>query len=751
MKKSSYATVQRAYAKGSGRVYARSYANGLEQKFAQGKRSAGEGRRVRSGFLAWRRSLASLGTVLAAGFLLLAPVVAPSAGAEGEPGAEISSIPATGEGAGSGSLRLRTLTGETLVDAPCLDTEADIRVSAMIARARVIQRFKNPGKDWAEGIYIFPLPEDAAVDRMRIRVGERVIEGEIRERAEAKKIYEAARISGRRSGLVEQERPNVFTTSVANIAPGEEVSVEIEYQQTVRYDQGRFRLRFPLVVAPRYIPGLPLASEEVSGFSGSGWARDTNEVPDASRVTPLVAEPAEGRLNPVRIRVLLDPGFPLASVESRFHRVHTEQEGQHGYRVELEEGSVPADRDFELVWEPQVGTEPAALFTERWEGSDYGLLMVMPPAARSGIQPAGGRELILVVDTSGSMHGPSIDQAKLALKAALRRLSPTDRFNLIQFNNRTSSLFPRPMPARDDHLRRASSYIDHLRANGGTEMQPALRLALAGGSDEGGLRQVVFLTDGSVGNEQALFATIQQGLGTARLFTVGIGSAPNSHFMRRAARFGRGTFTYIGRTDEVEERMQALFSKLEHVAMTELQLQLPETAQGGEVWPAKIPDLYLGEPLVVSLSGAQLAGTLRLQGRLAASVWQQEIKLEGGASSPGVHGLWARRKIAALMDEKAKGKSESEVREAVLEVALGHRLVSRYTSLVAVDKTPARPEDQTLYRNPVPVNLPHGWSAEKVFGRLPQTATLMPLHLLAGMIALLLGIALWRRQELRPQ
>ena len=221
--------------------------------------------------------------------------------------------------------------------------------------------------------------------------------------------------------------------------------------------------------------------------------------------------------------------------------------------------------------------------------------------------------------------------------------------------------------------------------------------------------------------------------------------------MRRAARFGRGTFTYIGRTDEVEERMQALFSKLEHVAMTELQLQLPETAQGGEVWPAKIPDLYLGEPLVVSLSGAQLAGTLRLQGRLAASVWQQEIKLEGGASSPGVHGLWARRKIAALMDEKAKGKSESEVREAVLEVALGHRLVSRYTSLVAVDKTPARPEDQTLYRNPVPVNLPHGWSAEKVFGRLPQTATLMPLHLLAGMIALLLGIALWRRQELRPQ
>ncbi len=657
-----------------------------------------------------------------------------------------------------GSLLLHLASGGVALDAPMLKTDVKMDVSGMLARVSVRQRFKNIGSEWAEGVYVFPLPEDAAVDRMRLRIGERIIEGEIKEKAEARRSYEKAKREGKKASLLRQERPNIFTTAVANIGPGEEVVVEIEYQQNLHYDQERFSIRFPLVVAPRYIPGTPLARDEIKGFQASGWAKDTTQVPDASKITPLVIDPSHGKINQVSIEVRLNAGFPLAQLESSYHQMDSSRDEQGVHHLSLRDGQIPADRDFELTWLPAANTAPqAAMFKQRWEGSDYALVMVMPPAKAHADVGRTAREVVFVIDTSGSMHGESIDQARSALLLALQRLRPEDRFNVIQFNSNTSALFGGAVQATPNNIHQAMNYVAGLHAEGGTEMLSALRLALRERGAEGMLRQVIFLTDGSVGNEEELFNTIQQQLGDNRLFTVGIGSAPNSFFMTRAAQFGRGTFTYIGKVGEVKQKMLELFSKLESPMLTDISIKL---ADGGkaDIRPGRIPDLYLGEPLLVTLRAEQAVAGMEISGVLDGKPWSRNIDMQGGAESPGVHLLWARRAIADLMDEKARGKQESEVRPAVLNLALEHKLVTKYTSLVAVDKTPARPLDKGLQQKNIPTNLPHGWSANKVFGSLPQSATPAPLHLLLGMLGLLAGwlvkrvewlLTLWPRRAAR--
>jgi Ca-activated chloride channel family protein len=399
---------------------------------------------------------------------------------------------------------------------------------------------------------------------------------------------------------------------------------------------------------------------------------------------------------------------------------------------------------------PRAEAAPhAALFTEKWDNSDYALLMVMPPVSQQSIDNPVPREVIYVIDTSGSMHGDSIVQAREALKLALQRLAPNDRFNVIQFNHQTDELFPQAVQASVKNIQWATKYVNGLLADGGTEMLPALQLALRQHAEKGVLRQVVFLTDGSVGNEEALFKLIHEQLGESRLFTIGIGSAPNSFFMTRAAEFGRGTFTYIGKVEEVGEKMAALFAKLETPLLTDISIQWPE-GQSVEMWPSRIPDLYAGEPIVLAVKMQQSATQLDITGQVAGNEWKQQVTLKGGAQESGVHLLWARRKIAALMNEKARGRDEMQVRNDVLAVALPHKLVSQYTSLVAVDKTPSRPIQEDLKSKAMPTNLPKGWHAEKVFGKLPQTATAAELNILLGLFLLVLaGLLKWWQRDQR--
>jgi len=683
------------------------------------------------------RSTSKLGMLV----ILLCALVSPAVARAESPKAE------TGVGSRrvtEGALLWRTGADGPLVPAPVLKTEVDMRVTGMVVRATVRQEFTNPAAAWAEGIYVFPLPEDAAVDHLQMRVDDRMIEGVIQERATAKTTYEQAKQEGKRASLVEQERPNVFTTSVANIPPGAAIEIEIEYQQTARYDAGEFRLRFPMVVGPRYIPGVSLAAAPAGG---SGWAPDTDEVPDASRITPPVRHPSLGPINPLSLTTELDPGLPLAQIEAPYHTVHVTPLADGRYRIELAEGSVPADRDFELVWEPAPDSAPVAAMLTEQEGPDvFALLMVMPPAPAAFEALRVPREVIFVIDVSGSMHGASIDQARAALGLALARLGPADSFNVIRFNHQTDSLFTGAQAATPPNLQAADRYVGALRAEGGTEMLPALLRALDGQQGRGRLRQVVFLTDGAVGNEEQLFTAIRDRLGQSRLFTIGIGSAPNSHFMREAARLGRGTFTYIGSPAEVQAKMVALFHKLESPALTDVRLELPGVA-GAEILPPEIPDLYLGEPVTVTLRAATLPAHVVLRGRFGPEEWEHELPLHEAADGAGLSVHWARAKIAALLDTRRGGSHEDDVRHAVIDVALRHHLVSPYTSLVAVDVTPIRPGGESLDSHALETNLPHGWDHTAVFG-LGQGATAGPLHIALGLCALTLGAGLYAFRKL---
>ena len=622
--------------------------------------------------------------------------------------------------------------------APTLKTDVRIAVTGLIARATVTQEFTNPSLDkdaWAEGIYVFPLPETAAVDHLRMTVGERIIEGQIKERAEAKKIYEQAKQEGKRTSLVEQERPNIFTTSVANIAPGDRITVEIEYQETIRYDQGAFSLRVPLVVGPRYIPGTPIVFEDQP--LGTGWSPDTDRVPDAARITPPVAHPSNGPINPVSLTIDLAPGFPLSAVVSPSHDILTVTEPDGRRSITLRADTAPADRDFVLSWAPAAGHAPTVSVFREQQGDDhYALLMAMPPVGENRATAVGPREVIFVIDTSGSMAGASIEQARAALLLALTRLTAKDRFNVMQFNSVTHVLFSQAQPVTAQTLRKAVHYVEQLRANGGTEILPALKMALKGSAPATHLRQVVFLTDGQVGNEDELFALIRSQLGESRLFTIGIGSAPNSHFMRKAAEFGRGTFTRIGAASDVKDRMDAMFRKLERPALTGIRLE--GLADQSDMFPARIPDLYEGEPVVVAIKSRTLPSTVTIRGTAGTSEWTTVIPLATQDARAGISVFWARQKIAALMDGQRYGQDEAATRQAVLDVALAHHLVSKYTSLVAVDVTPVRPMPQQLQTHAMKTNLPDGQDYQAIFG-LPKTATSAPLHLMTGLALLALA------------
>ena len=435
----------------------------------------------------------------------------------------------------------------------------------------------------------------------------------------------------------------MFTVSIANIAPQARITVEIEYQETVRYDQGMFSLRFPMVAGPRYIPGTPVVIEEEP--QGSGWSPNTDRVADASRITPPV-EPTHGAINPVSLTVDLAAGFPLGKIDSPYHEILIIPDQDGSRHITLRRDHVPARPGFSIDLAARRRFFPAAIVSVQQQyDSTYGLLMVTPPASNEMVTTLP-RETIFVIDTSGSMAGTSIEQAKAALLLALGRLTSQDRFNVIQFNSTTHLVFSEAQSVRTDTLGKAVRYVERLHANGGTEILPAMKMALKGHPPATHLRQVIFLTDGQVGNEEELFGVIRAQLGQSRLFTIGIGSAPNSHFMRKAAEFGRGTFTHIGSTSEVKAQMDAIFRKLERPVLTDIKVGGFETTT--EVLPPRIPDLYEGEPVVLAFRTSTVPSTVTLTGLFNSKTWTQSVDVPGGPSRGGLSVYWARQKITWL-------------------------------------------------------------------------------------------------------
>ena len=343
-------------------------------------------------------------------------------------------------------------------------------------------------------------------------IGDRVVVGDIKERQQARVIYEQAQQNGQKAALTEQERPNIFTNSVANIGPGETVLVQIEYQEPVHQSGDEFSLRVPMVVGPRYNPAPVVQSVDFRPDAQRlGRDIDRSGAGPRPHLAAGARSGANAPVNPTSITVRLQAGFPLGEVKSHHHAVKIESPDDGTRVIKLAEGPVPADRDFELTWKPAAETAPSVgLFREHVGNADYLLAFVTPPAVEQAEQKPLPREVIFVIDNSGSMGGTSIIQAKASLIYALGRLQPNDRFNVIRFDHTMDVLFPDSVPADAEHIGTATAFVGALQAAGGTEMVPAMRAALTdrGRDDANTVRQVVFLTDGAIGNEQQLFDTI---------------------------------------------------------------------------------------------------------------------------------------------------------------------------------------------------------------------------------------------------
>jgi Ca-activated chloride channel family protein len=656
----------------------------------------------------------------------------------------------------------------TNVPAVRLGTDIVADVSGQTARVTVTQAFRNTSDEWMEATYLYPLPEDGAVDTLEMVVGDRIFSGKIKPKEEAREIYEEAKANGQKAGLVEQHRPNMFRNSIANVGPGETVLVQIEFQAPIRQIKGDYSLRMPLVVGPRYIAGTAKSGGSLARAALLAGSTDIL----APTADPQMVARAGGGLNSVSITVNLDPGFTAESISSPYHEVKVAGNGKTR-TITLKDGAVPANKDFELRW--SAGDEPPqlGLFKQKHGSLDYVMATITPPSIERESTNVPPREMIFVIDNSGSMAGDSMPAARRSLLYALETLRPQDRFNIIRFDHTMDELFVNAVQASSENIALGKSFTHGLEADGGTEMLPALQAALRATPSETHVRQVIFLTDGSLSNEVEMMREISQNRGNSRVFMVGIGSAPNNYLMSRMAEAGRGTFTNVGYGDEAEPQMQRLLDRLSKPIAT----NLTASVSGGNIdfAPRELPDLYAGEPLVLLGRTKHLQGTLTVSGTTDGKRWSRRVNLSNASESDVVAKLWARRRIAEVEAERYSGETTYERADASIEeLGIDFHLVTSRTSLIAVDETPSRPDGARLVREELPLPLPAGWDFDHLFSvqfangqremlardseerqrfELPNTSTGYRLTLVVGLALLIAGsgLSLWWRRERCPQ
>lgn len=557
-----------------------------------------------------------------------------------------------------------------------VDSEYNVNISGIIAEVTIKQTFRNNSDEWIDqGMYAFPVANNAAVYDMQMRLGKRLIVAEIHEKKKAQQIYNQAKADGMTASLVKQYRPNLFTTDVANIMPKEHIEVRISYQQTLLYDAGHIDFRLPLAIKSRYMQGAFLAEPMPQG--------DLQE-------THLPVSSVTDELKR-KIHINLEAGFELSELKSMHHDVEIVNSDVNKI-ITLADDRLYDQHDFVLRWYPHKKQRPqAAMFSEKINGEEYVLMMLLPPQQNPEKSIKQNREVIFIIDTSGSMHGQAINAAKDALLFGLTQMTEQDKFNIIEFNSYTQALFKKSVSATANHLEQAIDFIDGLSADGGTIMAPALSLAMQQPTSENLLKQIVFITDGSVGNEAQLFKQISQDIDEARLFTVAIGAAPNNYFMDKAAVLGRGSYTNIADLEFVDESMNELFVKITSPTLTNIMVEWGDNVEQN---PKIIPDLYKDEPVIVTAKMQDFNFDPILSGFMNDKAWSSSFQFKRDGGSVGVAKLWARQYIEQLNDDLMLGADvdADRLQKNITDVALAFHLVSPFTSLVAVDKTPQMTE-----------------------------------------------------------
>lgn len=597
--------------------------------------------------------------------------------------------------------------GEMTSACPLKHTDVKAEISGFIARVTVTQQFENPSEEKIEAVYTFPLPDKAAVDDMTIKAGDRVIKAKIKRREEARAIYEAARAKGNVAGLLDQERPNIFTQSVANIAPGAKVTVQISYVETLKFDEGAYEFSFPMVVGPRYIP---------------------RQVTDAPRIAPPVAAKGERAGHDISLEVKLDAGVPIEKLRSVTHDVAIDAPSSTTAVIRLKDKAVIPNKDFVLHYDVSGAKIQDAVLAHNTGQDGYFTLMLTPPE-RFTVEDVTPKELVFVLDTSGSMSGFPIEKAKETMKLALEGLYPRDTFNLITFSGDTHVLFPAPVPATRENLDKAQQFLAARQGLGGTEMMKAIIAALEPSGKQDHIRIVCFMTDGYVGNDFEIISEIQKHK-NARIFVFGIGNSVNRFLLDNMAREGRGEVEYVGLNDDGSAAARRLHERMRNPLLTDIRIDF-SGVEVSDVYPERIPDLFSAKPVILTGRYARAgSGTVRLRGTMSGKPFERTMTVSLPASEPRhnvLRSLWARQRIGDLMSRDyaglQRGNVEPQLKEQITQLGLDYRLVTQFTSFVAVEETTVI-EGGEPRRVEVPVEMPEGVSHEGIYGERVAVAGL---------------------------
>lgn len=667
-----------------------------------------------------------------------------------------SSIPENQSNRPTGGLFVQSKDGSQQVF-PLKHTEVKAKVSGNVSRVEVTQTFENPFTDPLEAVYVFPLPDEAAVDDMEIKIGDRIIKGNIKKREEAQEIYDRARREGRTAGLLEQERDNIFTQSLANIKPGEKIDVTIRYTDSLKFEGGNYEFVFPMVVGPRYIPGNPIRPSSAPPVSppslggrgeertspnpniggaaskppniggeertppnigGQGGRVDTDRVPDASRITPPVLRPGTRSGHDINVTVEIDAGVQISDVRSTSHQIITQRQGNI-FKVQLApEDNIP-NKDLILRYRIAGNNTQATVLTQSDEkGGHFAVYLI--PALRYRSNEIVPKDVVFLMDTSGSQAGDPLVKSKELMRRFINGLNPNDTFTIIDFANTTQQLSPTPLANTAENRAKAMSYIDRLDANGGTELLNGIRAVLNfPPAQQGRLRSIVLLTDGYIGNENEVIAEVQRNLKPGnRLYGFGVGSSVNRFLINRLAEVGRGTAQVIRQDEPTQEVAENFFRQINNPVLTNIQVSWQGAGETATIYPLAAPDLFANQPLVLfGKKPDKINGNLRITGvAVGGQRYEKTLPLNFDSSgNSAIAQLWGRARIKDLMNQMFGGETKSGV-DAVTETALTYRLLSQYTAFVAVSEEVRVNADGTRQRVQVPVELPQGVSYQGIFG-----------------------------------
>ena len=642
------------------------------------------------------------------------------------------SAPTTPTAPTHGGLYVSSEAGESQAF-PLEHTDVTAQVSGNVARVEVTQTFTNPYDEPLEAVYVFPLPDEAAVDNMEIQIGDRTIRGDIKRREEAQEIYEQAVQEGRTAGLLEQERANIFTQSLANIRPGEQIDVTIRYSESLTFVGNDYEFVFPMVVGPRYIPGSPVAE-----------AGDTDQVPDASRITPPVLPPDVRSGHDIAVTVNLDAGVPIQDVESPSHDIQVQRQ-RSGVQIQLDASDTIPNKDLILRYQVAGSETQTTVLTQANEQGGHFAAYLIPAVEydRDEIVP---KDVVFLMDTSGSQRGEPLAKSQELMRRMIEGLNPNDTFTIIDFANTATRLSEQPLANTAANRQRAIAYVNALTAEGGTELLNGMRAVMNfPPAERGRLRSVVLLTDGYIGNEAAVIAEVQQQLQPGnRLYSFGVGSSVNRFVLDRLAEVGRGTMQVVRQDEPTEAVIETFLSRINNPVLTNIELEWLGEGEAPELYPLAVPDLFDSQPLVLFGRKADgRNGRLRISGMTAEGDRYEEVlpvSFDQGSDNGAIAQLWGRARIKDLMTQMYSGETVSGV-EAVTETALDYRLLSQYTAFVAVSEEVRVEPDGTRRTVQVPVELPEGVSYEGIFGQQssapnPRTAAFSRTTNLRGQIRL---------------